>query len=213
MSKKRRGAEKAEKGSAEPAPVAVVVEAPSEPELYLGDFTVGVTGHRKLGPNPRVAPYVHVRLVQLLEHLAALAKAQGAELVAVSALAIGADTLFAEAAVGLGIPLVGVVPFSDYPEDFDGPDRAKFETLLGLCRDVHRLRRRRRSDQAYLDAGKWVVDHTDVLVAVWNGQPAAGVGGTGDVVDYALELQRLVLKVDPAAAPGLSSTGFGKTRR
>ncbi|MGW4103078.1 hypothetical protein [Streptomyces sp. NPDC004976] len=37
-------------------------------------------------------------------------------------------------------------------------------------------------EQAYLGAGRWIVDHCDRLIAVWDGRPARGLGGTGNVV-------------------------------
>ncbi|MBX2799455.1 MAG: hypothetical protein KTR31_17400 [Myxococcales bacterium] len=158
---------------------------------------VGVTGHRKLGADPRVARKVHAQCVHILSTWQALSPYAG-PVQAVSALAIGADQLFAEAALGLQIPLVGVIPFDDYPEDFEGPDRARFEELVDLCDRVERLPRKRRTNRAYLAAGHWVVDHVDHLVAVWNGAPAAGVGGTGDVVAYAQKRRCPVLRIDPA---------------
>jgi hypothetical protein len=161
-------------------------------------LTVGVTGHRRLGEGPRVGWYVHAECVRLVDRLRGVADASGAELVACSALAIGADMLFAQAALGLGLPLVGVVPFEDYPADFEGPDRAAFESLLGMCRRVERLPGRRRSDRAYLKGGLWVVDNSDFVIAVWNGLPAAGLGGTGDVVEYARRKGKPVLRIDPA---------------
>ena len=36
-----------------------------------------------------------------------------------------------------------------------------------------------------MDAGKVVVDRSSVLLAVWDGQPSRGLGGTADVVAYA----------------------------
>jgi hypothetical protein len=161
---------------------------------------VGVTGHRKLGENPVVACFVHAQCVLLLERLRELARLRHAGLVAYSALAIGADQLFAQAALGLGIPLVGVIPFNDYPADFDGEDRLRFEQLLTCCHEVYRLPNKRRSDRAYLEAGKWVVNQVDYLVAVWNGLPAEGIGGTGDIVAFAEKKKRSVLRIDPAAA-------------
>jgi polyphosphate kinase 2 (PPK2 family) len=40
-------------------------------------------------------------------------------------------------------------------------------------------------EDAYLAAGRWIVDHADRLVAVWDGRPARGRGGTAEVVAYA----------------------------
>jgi hypothetical protein len=49
-----------------------------------------------------------------------------------------------------------------------------------------------------------VVNQVEHLVAVWNGLPAAGVGGTGDVVAYARKKKVDVYRIDPlglVAAP------------
>lgn len=161
-------------------------------------LTVGVTGHRKLGDDPRTIWYVHAQCVRILDRLRELADLKGTKLIAYSALAIGADQIFAHGALGLGLPLVGVIPFEDYPNDFEGKDRVEFERLLNLCREVHRLRRKQRSKDAYLAVGKWTVDQTDYLVAVWNGLPAAGKGGTGDIVEYARKKGKPVFVIDPA---------------
>jgi len=45
--------------------------------------------------------------------------------------------------------------------------------------------------------GRWVVDHSDHLVAVWDGMAARGPGGTGDVVAYARERGHPVTVVTP----------------
>jgi hypothetical protein len=166
----------------------------------LPKMKVGITGHRKLGDDPRVFWHARASCVLILDRLRELARLQGTELVAYSALAIGADQLFAEAALSLGLPLVGVIPFEDYPRDFEGDDRKQFEMLLGFCREVHWLRRKRRSNEAYLALGKWMVDNTDHLVAVWNGLAAAGKGGTGDIVEYACKKGRSVIRIDPAGS-------------
>jgi hypothetical protein len=161
---------------------------------------VGVTGHRQLGADPRVGWYIHAQCVRTLDQLRSLAQMQQTAVVAYSALAIGADQLFAQAALGLGIPLIGAIPFEEYADDFDGEDRRYFETLLSQCSRVHRLPNKRRSLRAYLDVGKWIVDQVDYLVAVWNGLPAQGKGGTGDIVAYAGRKKRPVLRIDPVAA-------------
>ena len=110
--------------------------------------------------------------------------------VALSALAEGADTLFAEAALELGVPLEAVTPFKRYIEDFEGQAQEHYQRLLAQAQVEHRLPHAERSDEAYLAGGLWVVDHCNLLVVVWNGQPAAGKGGTGDVVDYARQVVR-----------------------
>ena len=41
------------------------------------------------------------------------------------------------------------------------------------------------SEDAYLAAGHWIVDHSDLAILVWDGYPAAGKGGTADIASYA----------------------------
>jgi hypothetical protein len=166
---------------------------------------VGVTGHRHLGDDPGVAWFVHARCALLLDRLQGLARLAHRRVCAYSALAIGADQLFAQAALGLGIPLVGVIPFEDYPLDFPGADRDTYEALLARCVKVQQLPNKRRSEKAYFDAGKWVANQVEYLVAVWNGLPAAGLGGTGDVVAYAEKKKRIVLRINPAEARAVVS--------
>jgi hypothetical protein len=165
-----------------------------------GALRVGVTGHRRLGADPLVSWYVGAQCVRLLDRLQALAELRQVEVIAYSALAIGADQLFAEAALGLGIPLVGVIPFANYPADFDGADRDRYEALLRRCTEVERLPYRTRSNRAYYEAGKWVVNAADYVVAVWDGRPAAALGGTADVVVYAEKKKRPIFRIDPTAA-------------
>jgi hypothetical protein len=173
-------------------------------EGQTAEVRVGVTGHRRLGDDPRTAWYVYAECVLVLDRLRDLARYRGAKLVAYSALAIGADTLFAHAALGLGIPLVGAVPFAGYAAELADDDRRQFEHLLTLCTHVEWLPARERSDQAYLKVGQWIVERVDYVVAVWNGQPAAGVGGTGDIVAYARAGGKPVLHIDPAALPAVA---------
>ena len=50
---------------------------------------------------------------------------------------------------------------------------------------VEALEHTESTEQAHMDAGKVVVDRSSVLLAVWDGQPSRGLGGTADVVAYA----------------------------
>ncbi len=46
---------------------------------------------------------------------------------------------------------------------------------------------------AYHETGIRTVDESDILLAVWDGKPAQGKGGTGDVVAYARELKKPII--------------------
>jgi hypothetical protein len=49
-------------------------------------------------------------------------------------------------------------------------------------------------------AGRSVADRSDLLLAVWDGAPAAGFGGTADVIRYARERSKAVEIVWPEGA-------------
>lgn len=156
------------------------------------NVAVAVTGHCQIGDAATVH-FVEQALTLLLTQL------QGAcpgGIVALSGLAAGADTIFAETALALGIPLEACLACADIVENFPpGPERERFFGLLACSRRVHRLPFAERSNVAYMALGHWLVDSSDVLIAVWNGLPAAALGGTGDVVAYAVACGRPVIHV------------------
>jgi hypothetical protein len=155
---------------------------------------MGVVGHRWL-PDAAASAFVASRCREQLRTVADGARS----VVALSALAAGSDTLFAEAAVGLGIPLLAVRPFDRYADDFPTKDARCAYAALWSCADQRvRLPYPARSQEAYRAAMRWVAERSDVLLAVWDGRPAAHAGGTADTIAHAVALGRSVLHVDLA---------------
>lgn len=108
----------------------------------------------------------------------------------VSALADGADQIAAAIALELGFELHAILPFprETYRQDFTDPDaRRAFDSLLDRATCVLELPGERSNKlEAYVMAGRATMAHSDVLVAVWDGLPPRGRGGTGEIVDLAL---------------------------
>jgi hypothetical protein len=114
--------------------------------------------------------------------------ASKAELVGACSLAAGADQLFAEVILASGGKLWVVVPSFDYESTFSRQaDLERFFELLGRAEKVEQLDFPEPSENAYFAAGQRIVELCDKLVAVWDGEKARGLGGTGDVVAYANE--------------------------
>ena len=44
-------------------------------------------------------------------------------------------------------------------------------------------------------AGRYVVDHCDVLIALWDGKPSRGKGGTAEIIEYARKRGRPLIIV------------------
>jgi len=145
---------------------------------------VGIVGHRYLG-SQRTIRFVCQACNDILSGI----KQHGYIVTAVSALAEGADTFFAEAAVDLGIPLEIVRPFRSYILDFSTDSaRKRYLSLQKLASLEAVLDFNDRSIEAYEAAMSWIVSNSDLMVAVWDGKPARGPGGTGRAVQRAYEL-------------------------
>lgn len=151
---------------------------------------VGITGHQRLD-DPKAWIWV-ARVMR--DELARVAP----PLVGISSLAIGADQVFAEALVRCGGTLEAVIPFPEYEDRFAaGHDRDAYRRLLEQAARRIVLPRVGSDEASYYAAGRFVVDSSELLLAVWDGAPAKGLGGTGDVVRYAENVGKPVVRVDP----------------
>jgi tetratricopeptide (TPR) repeat protein len=103
----------------------------------------------------------------------------------VSSLAIGADQLFASLVAQRGGQIHAVIPFDGYERTFSPHNVDAYHYILSKADLVEVLQTSGTDEDAYLAAGKRVVELSDILIAVWNGQPAKGKGGTADIVAYA----------------------------
>jgi hypothetical protein len=107
-------------------------------------------------------------------------------LVGVSCLARGADQVFARVVLELGGQLDVVLPAADYRERKVKPDnREEFEELIGRAATVRVLPFETSNRDAYVAANEAVFTNVDTLVAVWDGAPPDGKGGTADTVEVA----------------------------
>lgn len=155
---------------------------------------IAIVGHRALG-SASVEAFVARSSRMVLEE----ARGRWERVDAVSALAEGADTLFAEAALELGLSLHVVTPFAQYESDFaESRARQRHAALRAQAVTETRLPFYARSEGAYEAAMRWVVDTCDLLVAAWDGRPSVGRGGTGDAVSHALATGRPVVHLDVA---------------
>src|SRR5882672_10210444 len=92
----------------------------------------------------------------------------------VTSLAAGADQLFAEVVLELGHSIEVVIPCSGYQLAFTDPAAAQtFEILRQRASHCYLLQFTSPSEQAFFEAGKRIVDISDLMVAVWNGRAAA----------------------------------------
>lgn len=138
---------------------------------------LGITGHRGLSVD--VEQQVRDGLRQVIERHTA------DELVTVSCLADGPDSWFAEAVLDHGGRIDAVIPADEYRAGLPPEHHATYDALLRRASEVHRTGLRESTSEAHQAASEIMVGLVDRLVAVWDGKPARGYGGTADAVGYA----------------------------
>jgi hypothetical protein len=159
----------------------------------LPEWTVvGFSGHRKLADPKVAATGIHTALERLADSYSPLA--------AVSSAASGADTLFVEEVARRNLPWLLVLPFSKsrFQQDFTPADWQRVLPLIERATHVEEVAGEETAEGAYMEAGILTAERADVMIVVWDGKPAAGLGGTGDVVNYARKLEKPLFIIDPA---------------
>ena len=139
---------------------------------------IGVTGHMNITADTLQSVYDEIRKV--------LAR-QGDpdDLVGVSCIARGADSVFARAVLDAGGRLEVVLPSTNYRQRKVEPDHAElFDELIARADTVRVMDFDDAGREAYEAANKAVLSSCDRLVAVWDGE-AGSAGGTGTVVELA----------------------------
>lgn len=115
-----------------------------------------------------------------------------------SCLAAGSDQVFAEAAINLKIPVCAVIPLVGYERYFHDTGLTDYLRLFNQCEPIQ-LAWSGDPEHAFFEAGKFVVESSDTLIAVWDGAISEGLGGTADIVDYAAKRSRRIIRIDPIA--------------
>jgi hypothetical protein len=136
---------------------------------------IGITGHANL--TARTAALVGDD---------ALRPHPPADIVGVTCLARGADQVFARVVLDLGGSIEVILPAADYRQHKVKPDNAaEFDELISKAAAVHTMPFARSDSDAYMAASNHVLATVAALIAVWDGQPPGGYGGTADVVEAA----------------------------
>ena len=152
---------------------------------------VGASGHQALRPG--WVPYI-------AEGIRAVLRELPDPIVGICSLAAGADQLFAGQVLAAHGRLHAVIPAQDYATTMSGPDLARYHELLSSADEVTVLGFATADETSYSAAGEWIVERAELLLAVWDGLPARGRGGTGDVVAHAHQIGVPVRIVWPPGA-------------
>jgi hypothetical protein len=158
-------------------------------------IVVGITGHRDLCPEDIEALENGVRgILKKLQH-----DYPHTPLTFLSPLAEGADRLAARVALECGARLIVPLPMprEDYMQDFQTDDsRVEFIELLdqadlhfelhlvhGTSENMIKGDNVNRAHQ-YAHVGAYIVQHCQILIALWDGVESTAEGGTAEIVKF-----------------------------
>lgn len=169
---------------------------PPRPRLALN---VGITGHRAKALGDELTVNVRKTLDTVFASLKQAAfdlRVRESELFDPTdpilrlhtPLASGSDQLAAQSARANEFQMRALLPFTveEYQRDFRGEELALFNEHLNDADTVMALPGDRSAQDGYVLVGKAVIATSDVIIAIWDGEPANGPGGTAHVVELAL---------------------------
>jgi hypothetical protein len=155
-----------------------------------GPLRVGVTGHRPNRLPEAEWNRVRTDLAQVMAEIEG--DDPGRRPVLLSGLAEGADRLAAFVALGRGWALRAILAFdrTRFEQDFPEPAAlGEFRALLAAAAEVTEPPGAAHAgappEAGYEAVSRQLVALSDVLIAVWDGKPSRGRGGTVEVIEEA----------------------------
>jgi uncharacterized phage-like protein YoqJ len=153
----------------------------------MAKYVIAVTGHRDI--------VITEALKEAVRHYLKDVTQKYDEVVLLSPLAVGADQLVAKVALEYDNIILEVpMPFHQerYLEIFDASSRENFLRLSQEAKHLFVIPK--AYTHPYENLGRYMVEHSDVLLALWDGTINGKKGGTADVVGYAKPLKHLPVK-------------------
>lgn len=172
-------------------------------------LAVNVTGHRQIIPAGEVgSPWPDSNHSVAAHHQLVMGRV--AEILTfwhenndlttcISGMALGADTIFAEAVVhmkGLGYPmeLIAAVPFQGQESRWNAKSQAKFHAILNRADMVKVVSEGGYSPAKMQIRNEWMVDNAHFTLAIWDGRKK---GGTWNCIRYSLKQGKPVWHLHP----------------
>ncbi len=140
---------------------------------------IAVTGHQPseiggFADDPSDPPVGHVAIRDKLTEILAAKKTVELDLIVLTGLRLGVETLAAEAALAAGVPFAAILPFPDPDANWPGAARRRFAELCTAADAVVRLERKapesvQRAGQALDRRNGWLRKVADEALIVWDG--------------------------------------------
>ena len=147
---------------------------PAPPSVWV----LGFAGHRNLVNPALIGSSIRQALLEFVDRV-------DGRIIGKASAASGSDLLFLEACRDADLDYAVVLPFPEdrFRQDFDSPAIwARAKDLIDGAASVEIVPGLAVAPSAYQLAARVVLNTVDAMLFVWDGQPARGVGGTGESV-------------------------------
>jgi hypothetical protein len=177
------------------------VDKVGKPQIKIEDgripIVIGVTGHRDLRDEdlPKLSEQIHKILLEISQQY------PFTPIILLTPLAEGADRLAAKVALDFGVKLLAPLPMpiDEYRRDFRTDiSMAEFDELISKTEAYFVVPKMRtfapasmgqdgdQRDEAYASAGAYVAGHSQILIALWDGNNNDLMGGTAQTIKFKL---------------------------
>lgn len=159
------------------------------------NIKIGITGKRDIASDTLVREEIKKKISAILR------KEKANSFVAYSAMAKGADTIFADVVSNdFKQPLKIILPFdsAEYERDFtEAQNLSEYKNWISKIGNYEITtteipKNQDQRNEAYFAVGKFIVDTCDYVIAVWDDLKPRGKGGTAEILGYAKEQKKSV---------------------
>ena len=159
-------------------------------------FKIGITGHKSL--DPLYVPSVIEEIKLFFTELQMLHKSKS--ILVLSSLAEGADILCAKTALDIGLKLVVPLPMniSEYRKDFSDTSAFEFNYFISSAHEIfvvspkEPLPKNPSRGFYYRQAGIYIANNCDIMLALWNGikKDTSDGAGTYETIKLAKKFKK-----------------------
>lgn len=145
-----------------------------------------ITGYNLLNPTYQ---YIRKELIKIIEEL----KPEKI----ISGMALGYDTVLAEMAINLKIPLIAAVPFTGQEKIWPKKSQDDYNQLLNQAQEIVIVCEGGYAGWKMQQRNEFLVQNCDILIACFINNEVSG--GTFNCIQYAKKQDKDILVIDPTA--------------